>query len=143
VLDGDDLRQGLTEDLGLSPADRSEQARRAAHAAALIARSGVVAIVALISPYERDRRTARAIHEQRGLPFAEVWVDTPLEVCQRRDPKGLYARARAGAVRDLTGFDAPYERPRAPDVRVEGHNEAPPVTAKRILSALQLGSPCA
>lgn len=140
VLDGDELRRGLTRDLGLSHEDRSEQARRAAHVAALIARSGVVAIVALISPYAEDRSNAREIHEQLGLPFLEVWVDTPVEICECRDPKGLYARARAGELRDLTGLDAPYEPPSAPDLRVEGYGEDPTAAASEIIALLGLRS---
>jgi bifunctional enzyme CysN/CysC len=136
VLDGDELRKGLTSDLGLSREDRSEQARRAAHVAALLSRAGVTAIVALISPYADDRRSAREIHERLGLPFFEVWVDTPFEICERRDPKGLYARARAGELHDLTGLDAPYERPRTPDLRVEGYGEDPALTAREIVGLL-------
>jgi bifunctional enzyme CysN/CysC len=136
VLDGDELRKGLTSDLGLSREDRSEQARRAAHVAALIARSGVIAIVALISPYGDDRRNAREIHEQLGLPFFEVWVDTPVEICERRDPKGLYARARAGQLHDFTGLDAPYERPVSPDLKIEGYDEDPTLTARQIVELL-------
>jgi bifunctional enzyme CysN/CysC len=136
VLDGDELRKGLTSDLGLSHEDRSEQARRAAHVAALIARSGVIAIVALISPYADDRRNAREIHEQLGLRFFEVWVDTPFEICERRDPKGLYARARAGQLHDFTGLDAPYEPPVSPDLKIEGYDEDPTLTARRIVKLL-------
>jgi bifunctional enzyme CysN/CysC len=133
VLDGDVLRGGLSSDLGLARADRAEQARRAAHVAAIVAASGLVAIVALVSPYADDRRRAREIHESLGLPFCEVWVDTPLVVCEQRDPKGLYARAHAGELQGLTGVDAPYEPPAAPDVRVNGSGEPADTTAARIL----------
>lgn len=139
VLDGDELRSGLTSDLGLAPEDRSEQARRAAHVAALIARCGVVAIVALISPYAEDRRNARAIHMQRGLPFFEIWVSTPVDICERRDPKGLYARARAGELHDFTGLDAPYEAPQSPDLQIEGYGEDPVLRATEIAGLLDLG----
>jgi adenylyl-sulfate kinase len=118
-LDGDNLRHGLNGDLGFSPADRTENVRRTAEVAALLADAGVVAIAALVSPYVADRDAARAVHDHRGLPFLEVHVTTPLEECERRDPKGLYARARAGELPGLTGVDAPYEPPTAPDVRVE------------------------
>ena len=107
LLDGDLLRRGLSSDLGISPEDRSEQARRTAHVAALIAGAGLVAIVSLISPYAEDRRRARRIHEAAGLSFHEVWIDTPLQVCEERDPKGIYARLRAGEIRAVTGVDAP------------------------------------
>ncbi|HWF74597.1 MAG TPA: adenylyl-sulfate kinase [Solirubrobacteraceae bacterium] len=133
VLDGDELRRGLSSDLGLSPADRAEQARRVAWVAGLISRSGVVAVVALVSPYTEDRRRARAIHEELEVPFLEVWVDTPLAVCEERDAKGLYARARSGDLHGLTGLDAPYEKPHAPDLRVPGYGEPPEVVARRIV----------
>ena len=116
VLDGDNLRHGLTSDLGFDAASRAENVRRVAHVAAILADAGAVAIVSLVSPYEADRRHAREIHDQAGLPFAEVFVDTPLEECERRDPKGMYAKARAGVIPGFTGIGAPYEAPEAPDV---------------------------
>gem|GEM_PF-1065496 len=136
VLDGDELRKGLSSDLGLSPADRAEQARRAAHAATMISRSGVTAIVALVSPYAEDRRRARRIHDEHGVPFFEVWVDTSLDVCEQRDPKGLYARARAGELVGLTGVDAPYEPPKTPDLPVIADDEDPKNLATRIVELL-------
>lgn len=136
VLDGDVLRRGLSSDLGLSPADRAEQARRAGHVAALIAKAGVVAIVALVSPFAEDRRRARDAHAQMDVPFLEVWVDTPVAVCEQRDPKGLYALARSGHLRGLTGLDAPYEPPVAADLRVAGDAEAPDAAARRIVELL-------
>jgi adenylylsulfate kinase-like enzyme len=92
--------------------------RRTAEVAALLADAGVVALASLVSPYEADRRHAREIHSRAGLPFLEVWVATPLDECERRDPKGLYARARAGELSGMTGVDAPYEEPRSPDVTI-------------------------
>ncbi len=136
VVDGDSLRGGLSSDLGLSPADRGEQARRTSHVAALLSSAGVVAIVALVSPYAEDRRRAREIHDERHLPFFEVWVDTPLEICQRRDPKGLYAQAQKGELHGLTGVDAPYEPPEAPEMRVAGDAEDPQEVAARIVELL-------
>src|SRR3954452_7914135 len=118
VLDGDNLRHGLNGDLGFSAADRAENVRRTAEVAALMADAGVVALVSLVSPFRADRETARAVHERRGLTFVEVWVSTPLEECERRDVKGLYARARAGEIPDFTGVGQPYEEPAAPDVEV-------------------------
>jgi adenylyl-sulfate kinase len=127
ILDGDNLRHGLNGDLGFSAADRAENVRRTAEVSALLADAGVVVLVALVSPYRADRDAARGVHAARGLPFLEVHVATPLEECERRDPKGLYARARAGEITGLTGVDDPYEPPVAADVVVgagEGLDEA-------------------
>src|SRR5918992_4773983 len=118
VLDGDNLRHGLNGDLGFSPEDRTENVRRVAEVAALMADAGVVALVSLVSPSRADRAAARAVHERRGLPFVEVHVATTLEECERRDPKGLYARARAGELRGLTGVDDPYEPPERPELEL-------------------------
>ena len=118
VLDGDELRRGLNADLGFSAVDRSENIRRVGEVARLMADAGLVVLVPVISPYRADRARVRAIHASAGLAFVEVFVDTPLEVCERRDPKGLYARARAGELTGLTGVDDPYEAPEKPDVRV-------------------------
>jgi adenylyl-sulfate kinase len=134
-LDGDNLRHGLNGDLGFSPEDRAENVRRTAHAAALLAEAGVVALVALVSPYASDRATARAIHEAAGVPFHEVWVSTALAECERRDPKGLYARARAGELPGLTGVGDVYEPPESPDVEIGGA-EPIPAAAARVLAAL-------
>jgi adenylyl-sulfate kinase len=118
VLDGDNLRHGLNGDLGFSPEDRAENVRRTAEVAALIADAGVVSLASLVSPYIADREAARAVHEHRGIAFLEVHVATSLAECERRDPKGLYARARAGELDGLTGVGAPYEAPESPDLRV-------------------------
>ena len=118
VLDGDNLRHGLNGDLGFSAEDRAENVRRTAEVSALLADAGVVVLVALVSPYRADRAAARAAHDRRGLPFLEVHVATSLEECERRDPKGLYARARAGELSGMTGVDDPYEPPEAADVVV-------------------------
>jgi adenylyl-sulfate kinase len=134
-LDGDNLRHGLNGDLGFAPEDRAENVRRTAHAAALLAQAGVVALVALVSPYAADRAIARAIHEEAGVPFVEVWVATSLAECERRDPKGLYARARAGDLPGLTGVGDVYEAPEAPELAI-GDAEAIPAAAARVLSAL-------
>ncbi len=116
LLDGDNLRHGLNGDLGFSAADRSENVRRVGEVARLFADAGVVALVPLISPYRADRDQVRASHEAAGLFFAEVHVDTPIELCEQRDPKGLYARARAGELTGFTGIDDPYEAPLAPEL---------------------------
>ena len=103
VLDGDNLRHGLNGDLGFTPADRAENVRRTAEVAALMADAGVVALASLVSPFAADRAAARAVHDRVGLRFLEVWVSTPLEECERRDTKGLYAKARAGRAAGLHG----------------------------------------
>jgi len=108
-LDGDNLRHGLCGDLGFSDGDREENVRRTGHVARILADAGVVAIVALVSPFQASRAAARAMHEADGLRFIEVFVDTPLEECERRDPKGLYAKARAGELDGMTGIDSVYE----------------------------------
>jgi adenylyl-sulfate kinase len=118
VLDGDNLRHGLNSNLGFSPVDRSENIRRAAEAGILLVSAGHVAIIALISPYRQDRLAAREGARARGFEFVEVYVDAALEVCEQRDPKNLYRRARAGEIRDLTGIDAPYEPPENPEIHV-------------------------
>src|SRR5664279_3623573 len=105
-------------DLGFSEADRAENVRRAGEVACLFADSGMIAIVPLISPYVADRERVRARHEAGGLRFFEVFVDTPIEECERRDPKGLYAKARAGELKHFTGIDDPYEAPTHPDLHL-------------------------
>jgi bifunctional enzyme CysN/CysC len=135
LLDGDNLRHGLNGDLGFSAEDRAENVRRTAEVAALLADAGVVALAALVSPYRADRDAARAAHERRGLPFVEVWVSTSLEECERRDPKGLYARARAGELTGLTGVDDPYEPPARPELEVAG-DEDTAVAADRVVAAI-------
>lgn len=119
VLDGDNVRHGLNSDLGFSAADRAENVRRLGEVAALIADAGLVAVVPVISPYGADRDRVRAAHRTAGLPFVEVFVDTPLAVCEARDPKGLYAKARAGELTGMTGIDDPYEAPADPELRVQ------------------------
>jgi adenylylsulfate kinase len=113
-LDGDNLRHGLCGDLAFSAADRDENVRRASEVAKLFADAGVVVLASFISPYRLGRERARKIHQDAGLPFFEVHVDCPVSVAEERDPKGLYARARAGQIKDFTGVDAPYEVPDDP-----------------------------
>jgi bifunctional enzyme CysN/CysC len=138
VLDGDNLRHGLNGDLGFSDADRAENVRRTAHAARLLADSGTVAIVSLVSPFAADRAKARELVEAEGLPFREVWVSTPVEECERRDPKGLYAKARAGDLPGFTGVDGPYEAPDAPDLEI-GPDLGVEAAAARVIDALVRG----
>lgn len=136
VLDGDNVRHGLCADLKFSPEDRRENVRRVAEVARLFADSGTVAIVALISPEAEGRAAARQVHDAAGLPFLEVFMDTPLDVCEQRDPKGLYARARAGAVRGLTGLDAPYDLPVNPDVVLRSTDTPVAEEVEQVLRAL-------
>jgi len=116
VLDGDNLRHGLCGDLGFSEADRVENVRRAGEAAKLMAESGIIAICALISPFAAERGRLRAVCEADGIPFAEIFISTPLALCEERDVKGLYKRARLGEIKMFTGIDSPYESPEAPDL---------------------------
>jgi len=119
LLDGDNLRTGLNGDLGFSRTERDENVRRAAEVACLFADAGVVAVVALISPYAESRLRARLVHERAGLAFVEVYMAAPVDVCSLRDPKGLYARASTGEIGSFTGVTDPYEVPEAPDVVIE------------------------
>lgn len=116
LLDGDNLRHGLNRDLGFSAADRDENVRRVGEVATLFADAGLVALVPLVSPYRAARQAVRERVTTTGLTFLEVFVDTPLEVCEARDPKGLYAKARAGELRGMTGIDDPYEAPLEPEL---------------------------
>jgi bifunctional enzyme CysN/CysC len=136
LLDGDNLRHGLNGDLGFSAADRDENVRRVAEVARLFADAGVVALVPLISPYRAARDGARALHEVAGVPFYEVFVDTPLEVCEERDPKGLYAKARAGELTGMTGIDDPYEAPESPDLVIIPDDGRAVAAATRVLALL-------
>ncbi len=133
-LDGDDLRTGLCSDLGFSQCDRNENVRRAVEVAHLMAQSGLIVIVSLISPFRAGRAQARA----RFAPdeFFEVFVDTPLEVAELRDPKGLYRRARRGEISQFTGIDSPYERPEAPEITLDTVDHSPEQCAFTVLDAL-------
>jgi bifunctional enzyme CysN/CysC len=136
VLDGDNLRHGLNGDLGFSAADRAENVRRVGHVARLFADAGVVALVPLISPYRAGRDLVRAMHDEAGLAFIEVHVDTPIEVCEQRDPKGLYAKARAGEITGFTGVDDPYEAPTAPELVLRPSDGDATAMAERVLALL-------
>jgi bifunctional enzyme CysN/CysC len=124
LLDGDNLRHGLNSNLGFSDEDRKENIRRAAEAAKLLAEAGLVVVTSLISPFVEDRQNAAAICRQANIPFAEVYVSTPIEVCEMRDPKSLYKKARAGEIKHFTGIDSPYEAPTAPalELRTDLHS---------------------
>ncbi len=134
-LDGDNLRHGLCSDLGFSKGDREINVGRVGEIARLFADAGTVALVALVSPYTDCREKVRALHERDGLPFLEVFVNTPAAECARRDPKGLYARARNGSLSGMTGVDDPYEAPRAPEVELTPEMDVDAATAA-VLAAL-------
>jgi bifunctional enzyme CysN/CysC len=135
-LDGDNLRHGLNGDLGFSADDRAENIRRVGEVARLFADAGVVAVVPVISPYRAGREHARRIHDASGLDFVEVYVDTPIEVCEARDVKGLYAKARAGELKGFTGIDDPYEAPERADLVIAGDRTAPGDAAAAIVEVL-------
>jgi adenylyl-sulfate kinase len=134
ILDGDQLRAGLSRDLGFSATDRAEQVRRAAHVAKMFVEAGVTPLVSLISPYENDRQLARSMFVPGD--FIEVFVDTPADECERRDPKGLYALARAGRLQHLSGLNAPYEPPAACELRLQTVGTTPGECADRIVALL-------
>jgi bifunctional enzyme CysN/CysC len=118
ILDGDNVRHGLNSNLGFSPADREENIRRVAEVARLMADAGLVVVTAFISPYRQDRRRAREIALEGGHDFIEIYVDAPVEVCEQRDTKGLYKKARAGEIKEFTGISAPYEAPDSAEITV-------------------------
>jgi bifunctional enzyme CysN/CysC len=134
VLDGDNVRHGLNRDLGFTEADRVENLRRVAEVARLMVDAGLIVLVSFISPYAREREMARSLFAPGE--FLEVFVDTPLAVCEARDPKGLYAKARAGRIPNFTGINAPYERPEAPEVRLDTTAATPEALARQVLDAI-------
>ena len=135
ILDGDDIRHGLSEDLGFSEPDRVEHIRRVGAVSRLFVDAGVIVISAFISPYRRVRRRVRELLEEDQ--FIEVYVNAPLETCERRDPKGLYAKARAGEIDQFTGISAPYEAPHSPEIVIDTVEDADAtISAHRIISYL-------
>ncbi len=135
VLDGDEVRKGLSRDLGLSREDREEHAWRVAFVSKLLSRNNVVAIVSLISPYRTSRDAAKQmIGPER---FVEVYVKASLQACERRDPKGLYAKARRGEIKNMTGIQDPYEEPTRPDILTETEKDTPEESARKIFDALR------
>jgi bifunctional enzyme CysN/CysC len=136
VLDGDNLRHGLNANLGFAPEDRAENIRRVSEVAKLMADAGTVVITSFISPYRNDRARARAIALQAGAEFVEIFVDAPLAVCEQRDPKGLYQKARAGELKGFTGIDAPYEPPEDPEIAVRTDRQSPAESVDAILVEL-------
>ena len=136
VLDGDNVRHGLNKNLGFSAADREENIRRIGEVAKLFADAGVITMTSFISPYRRERDLARKIHNEAGLLFVEVFVDTPVDVCEERDPKGLYKKARRGELKGFTGIDDPYEEPLNPELVVKTAEHSPDIITAQILSYL-------
>ncbi len=135
VLDGDNIRQGLSSNLGFLPEDRAENIRRIAELANLFSTAGMINIAAFISPYRRERNLARKL--ARNGNFVEVYVNTPVEVCMQRDPKGLYQRALRGEIRNFTGVDAPYEAPEKPDVVIKTNIESVEECVNKIVTYLR------
>ncbi len=136
LLDGDNLRHGLNGDLGFDEIARRENVRRTAHVARLLAESGTIALVSLVSPYAADREAAAALHVADELGFMEIFVDAPLELCEQRDPKGLYARARSGELSGLTGVGAPYEAPAEPDLVLGSREETVEEEVEQVMALL-------
>jgi adenylylsulfate kinase len=135
ILDGDEVRKGLSRDLGMSRADREEHARRVSYVAKLLARNGVIPIVALISPYETSRVSAREVIGPDR--FVEVFVKAPLELCEKRDPKGLYAKALRGEIKDMTGVQDPYEEPLNADLVIDTSRSSPNESAGELVGDLR------
>jgi adenylylsulfate kinase len=135
ILDGDNIRHGLNKNLGFSPADRTENIRRIGEVAKLFTESGMVALTAFISPYRADRDQVRAVMAPGD--FVEVLVDCPIEVCEERDVKGLYKKARAGQIPEFTGVSAPYEPPLKPELTLRTHQQSVEQSARQILDHLE------
>jgi len=136
VLDGDNIRHGLNKNLGFSAADRAENIRRIGEVAKLFADAGLITMASFISPYRVDRDKVRDLHEESGVPFFEIYTATPLAVCEERDPKGLYHRARAGELKLFTGVDDPYEPPEAPEIVLHPEQMSAPECAAVVVAAL-------
>ncbi|MGO9198686.1 MAG: adenylyl-sulfate kinase [Acidimicrobiales bacterium] len=136
LLDGDDLREGLNSDLTFSEEDRRENVRRVGEIALLFSKVGHLSLVTVISPFASGRDSVRARHDSLDIPFVEVHVATPLAECERRDPKGLYARARRGEVTKFTGITSPYEKPIHPELVLQTTSRSPEESAKEVLALL-------
>ncbi|RMH26685.1 MAG: adenylyl-sulfate kinase [Planctomycetota bacterium] len=136
-LDGDNVRHGLNKNLGFSAEDRAENIRRIGEVAKLFADAGVIALSSFISPYRADRDAVRRLHEEAGLAFVEIFVDAPLEVCEARDVKGLYKKARAGEIKGFTGIDDPYEAPERPEITLKTGEHPVGESVKQVLAHLE------
>jgi adenylylsulfate kinase len=135
ILDGDNIRHGLNKNLGFSPEDRTENIRRIGEVAKLFTDAGLVVLTAFISPYRADRDQVRKI--MKDGDFIEVLVDAPVEVCEQRDVKGLYKKARAGEIKEFTGISAPYEAPEKPEMRIDTTGQSVEASAQQILAHLE------
>jgi adenylylsulfate kinase len=136
VLDGDNIRHGLNKNLGFSAADREENIRRIGEVARLFADCGVLTMTSFISPYRKDRDLVRELHTRAGLAFIEVYMATPIETCETRDPKGLYKKARAGELKGFTGIDDPYEAPLNPELTLDASTTTPQQQTATIIAYL-------
>ena len=137
VLDGDNIRHGLNKNLGFSAADREENIRRIGEVAKLFADAGVITMTSFISPYRKDRDAVRALHDAAKIPFIEIYLNTPIETCEQRDPKGLYKKARAGELKGFTGIDDPYEPPLKPELTLDATNTSPQEATVLLLQYLE------
>src|SRR5689334_3583492 len=137
VLDGDNIRHGLNKNLGFSAADREENIRRIGEVAKLFADAGLITMTSFISPYRKDRDGVRALHVEGELPFLEVHVNTPIQTCEERDPKGLYKKARAGQLKNFTGIDDPYEAPLQPELTIDATGTSPQEATILLLQYLE------
>jgi adenylylsulfate kinase len=137
VLDGDNIRHGLNKNLGFSAADREENIRRIGEVAKLFADAGLIAMTSFISPYRKDRDLARELHRSGNLPFIEIYVNTPINTCEQRDPKGLYKKARAGQLKGFTGVDDPYEEPLHPELTIDCTSTSPQEATVLLLEYLE------
>ena len=136
ALDGDNIRHGLNKDLGFSPQDRTENIRRVGEMARLFADAGAIALTSFISPFAVDRDNARQIHQKDRLPFFEVFVDTPIEICEQRDVKGLYKKARAGTLSNFTGISSQYEKPLKPDLVLKAGEDSIDDCVQKVIDLL-------
>jgi adenylylsulfate kinase len=136
-LDGDNVRMGINKNLGFSAEDRTENIRRIGEVAKLFVDSGVIALSSFISPYRDDRDQVRALHEEAGMEFIEIYVDCSLEAAESRDPKGLYKKARAGEIKNFTGIDDPYEEPSSPEIHLHSDQQSLAEEVAIILAALK------
>src|SRR5438105_11777217 len=137
VRDGDNVRHGLNKNLGFSAADREENIRRIGEVAKLFADCSIITMTSFISPYRKDRDIVRALHAEGKLPFIEIHVNTPIETCEQRDPKGLYKKARAGQLKNFTGVDDPYEAPTKPELTIDATSTSPQEAAVLLLRHLE------
>lgn len=138
LLDGDNVRHGLNKDLGFSDEDRAENIRRVAEVARLMYDAGLVVITSFISPFYADREMARGLFPQDD--FIEVFIETPIDVCEERDPKGLYAKVRQGELKAFSGIDSPYEPPRSPEIVIRTKEQSPGASVDKLLSALGMNA---